>query len=258
MHTFAELQGCFQRALLNEDLSPGIFAVEGDAVAGGFALYINAYRGRLSAALRDNFPVLHRALGDDAFAELAQAYIAAHPSHFRSIRWFGDGLPAFLAADAECLPHPALVDLAYMDWAMRAAFDAPAASLLTLSDLATLKQEEWPAQRFVLVPSLRIVDLTWNVAPIWRALNDDAEAATEAPEALAHVLLVWRPALDCLWRSAGVSEAVALRALIQGASFAECCAAIAASGDPDPAMSAVGFLQGWIADGLLAKSMDEA
>ena len=30
--------------------------------------------------------------GDDGFRELAAAYVSAHPSHFRSIRWFGDRL----------------------------------------------------------------------------------------------------------------------------------------------------------------------
>lgn len=41
-------------------------------------------------------------------------------------------------------------------------------------------------QGFVLLPSLRMVELDWAVEP------------------------VWRPALDCLWRSAGKSEAAAL------------------------------------------------
>jgi hypothetical protein len=35
-------------------------------------VYLKAYRARLTAALRDNFPVLQRALGDDAFDVLAQ------------------------------------------------------------------------------------------------------------------------------------------------------------------------------------------
>lgn len=247
------VQRCFQQAVLDENVAPGLFVAEGANVAGGFGLYLTAYRARLLAALRDNFPVLHRALGDEAFADLAHDYIAAHPSRFRSIRWFGDALVDFLDADPERLPHPALVDLARMDWAMRGAFDASGAPLLQLSDLAALAAEDWPQRRFALLPSLRMLELGWSVEPIWRALNDDAEAETQAPEPLSHSLLVWRAELDCLWRSADEVEAAALRALAQGATFAECCAVIAQTGAPDPAAAAVGLLQRWVADGLLAR-----
>ena len=253
MNFVAETQRCFQQSVLNEDLAPGLFVAEGAHVAGGLGLYLMAYRARLLAALRDNFTVLHRALGDEAFADLARDYIDAHPSRFRSIRWFGDALTAYLDADPARVPHPALADVARMDWAMRGAFDAASATLLTQSDLASLAPADWPQQKFSLIPSLHMVELNWSVEPIWRALNEDAEAETEAPVSLPHVLLVWRPALDCLWRAAGVAEAAALRALGQGATFAECCTAIAEAGEPDPATAAVGMLQRWLADGLLAR-----
>jgi hypothetical protein len=131
MSTLAELQQRFQKAILLENFTPDLFAAEGALLAGGIGVYLQAYRARLTAALRDNFPVLQRALGDDAFDLLARAYIDAHPSHFRSIRWFGHRLVEFLAAAPERLPHPALLDLARMDWAMRTAFDAADAAALT-------------------------------------------------------------------------------------------------------------------------------
>lgn len=148
MSALAESQQRFQHAVLADAAAPGLFAVETPELAGGFGLYRVAYRARLLAALRDNFPVLQRALGDEAFADLAHDYIDAHPSRFRSIRWFGDALVAFLDADPERLPHPALADVARMDWAMRGAFDAAGAPLLTLDDLAALVPEDWPQRRF--------------------------------------------------------------------------------------------------------------
>lgn len=254
MNATSELQRRFQHAVLTEDFTPGLFVAEGSEIAGGLGLYLMGYRARLLSALRDNFPVLHRALGDEAFAELGNDYIEAHPSRFRSIRWFGDELTAFLDAAPERLPHPALADVARMDWAIRGAFDAAAAAPLTLSDLAALAPEQWPQRCFELLPSLRLIELNWAVEPIWRALNEDAAAETEAPEPLAHALLVWRPELECLWRSAGPVEAAALRTLIQGARFAECCTAIAETGEPDPATTAAGLLQRWVVDGLLIRN----
>src|SRR6185369_6628626 len=87
-------------------------------------IYQHAYTARLAGALRDNFGVLPQVMGDDAFDALALAYIAAHPSRHPSIRWFGDKLPEFMAAHENLVPHPALVDLARMEWALRSAFDA--------------------------------------------------------------------------------------------------------------------------------------
>ena len=69
-------------------------------------------------------PVLHRVLGDAAFGALADDYMHAHPSQKRSIRWFGDCLPDFVAGRIDALPHPALADLARMEWRICLAFDA--------------------------------------------------------------------------------------------------------------------------------------
>ena len=68
---------------------------------------------------------------------------------------------------------------------------------------------------------------------------------------------IWRPALDCCWRSAETCEAAALQALTQAASFADCCTLIAESGVPEPAQTAAGFLHRWIAAGLLANGHDK-
>lgn len=251
MSGLSTLQSRFQQAVLAEDVSPGLFVAEGDKTAGGLGLYLMAYRARLLAALRDNFPVLHRALGDEAFAELARDYIAAHPSVFRSIRWYGDVLVEFVADNPARLPHPALIDIARMDWAMRGAFDAPDALALSLPELAAIPPAEWPSRRFVPVPSLTMIELDWCVEPVWRALNEDAEAQTEAPVPLSHTLLVWRPDLDCMWRSADSVEVAALGALLRGADFAECCTEIAKTGASDPAATAAGLLQRWVVDGML-------
>lgn len=140
-----------------------------------------------------------------------------------------------------------------MDRAIRGASDAPNAEPLILADLAALPPETWPQQRFSLLPSLNMVGLAWSVEPLWRALNRNAEAEADAPEALTHVLLVWRPSLYCQWRSAAENEADALRALAQGATFAQCCEVIAASGAVDPAATAAGFWQHRVMGGLLAK-----
>jgi hypothetical protein len=171
-------------------------------LAGGFGVYLQAYRARLTAALRDNFPVLQRALGDDAFDALARAYIDEHPSHFRSIRWFGDSLAEFLAAApgrsaAPCAGRPGAHGLGHAYRVRRCGCRPP-----DFGELAALPPEDWPQRRFKPVPSLQLLDLAWGVEPIWKALNADAQPPARNRCRLPHVLLIWRPELDCCWRSA--------------------------------------------------------
>ena len=257
MSSVAELQDIFQNAVLANDLAPGLFVREGMLENGGFDIYINAYRARLIAALKDNYPVLFLALGDEAFEELGTVYLTRQPSRFRSIRWFGDGLRAFLDENPDTLPHPALADLASMDWALRCAFDAGDAQVLHVADLSAVAPERWPNMSFRLHPSVTLLDLKWRIEPIWHTLSQDAEAQTDEPEALAHTLLVWRQALECKWRMLQVVEATTLRSVACGESFAEICGKIVTQTDEkmaiEPSGLAVSLLNQWLVEGLLVK-----
>ena len=53
------------------------------------AIYRDAYRLRLIEVLGNDYDVLHAYLGDELFDALAGEYVAAHPSTFRNVRWFG-------------------------------------------------------------------------------------------------------------------------------------------------------------------------
>lgn len=218
-------------------------------------IYRNAYRGRLAAALEENYPVLHRVLGSAAFRDLAGAFIAAHPSRRPSIRWYGDELAGFLAADPEAVPHPALVDLARMEWALGCAFDAADAPSLHADELLAVSAEVWPTLRFVAHPAVRMLRLSWAVEPLWTALSRDAEASCDAPVALEHYLLVWRGADTTLWRSVADDEADLLMACLEGRPFAELCASATLADmaeDDTAAARAAGYLRVWVDAGLLS------
>jgi hypothetical protein len=228
--------------------------------ATGLAVYRHAYRARLAEALADNYTVLARALGDDAFDALAQAYIAATPSRHPSIRWFGHALPAFMAADeGDLVPHASLVDFARMDWALRGAFDAPDAPVLDPADLASLSPDDWAGLVLHLHPSVQRVALAYAIEPAWRVLREwEPESGADQPDLEEptpheHTLLAWRQQLQTRWRSLEPLEAVLLAAVADGAPFAQLCERAAAElGDPDAAAPAViGALQGWLGDGLL-------
>jgi hypothetical protein len=232
--------------------------------AGGAArldVYHHAYRARLLAALRDNHETLARAMGDEAFEALGLAYVAAHPSQLASIRWFGHRLAEFMqgcvVTDNGLVPHPALADLARMDWALRSAFDAADGPVLTREHLAGLRAVQWPSLCFKLHDTAQRLWLQWAVEPAWAALQAQApgdERALPAPAPHAHWLLVWRRGLQTQWRSLPEHEAALLQGLMQGESFAELCERAVAWVDDahQAAPLAVGCLQQWLDEGLLS------
>lgn len=271
-------------AALASPLPAGLLLPGPAGQAPAIAVYAQACRLRLVAALRDNFEVLALAMGDQAFDRLALAYLAAQPSRQASIRWFGHRLAAFmdqcLAADeqgiagpcAGLVAHPALADLARMDWALRDAFDAADARPIGRDALAALPPQAWPALRLQMHPSVQLLALQWAVEPAWRALRDardmptDASPGLAAPLAWPHDLLVWREGLDTRWRSLDPAEARLLRAVAGGKAFAGLCemadkvgddlavpGAAALASPPSPVLDrVVGALQRWLADGLLS------
>lgn len=252
MQELLNQQRAFAALLLADDEAPAtslLHAIKGQPPRVG--VYHHAYRARLIEALRSNLPVLHRVLGDDGFAELALNYLADQPSRKPSIRWFGDGLQAWLADHPDALPHPALVDLAAMEWALGCSFDAADALPLQFADLAAMPPEQWPEARFASHPSIHLLALQWAVEPIWQTLTNDEEAATDEPEALDHRLLIWRQSLETRWRSIQPDEATALSACLAGEPFAALCELAAGTqGDNAPAWVA-SALRRWVDDGLL-------
>ncbi len=249
MTTLTEQQRALARAIVADAPALG--------VSGRIRTYQQAYTNRLVAALRDNFGVLPNVLGDDAFEALALAYLAAHPSQQPSIRWFGDRLTDFMAAHDELVSHPALTDLARMEWALRGAFDAADATAFDANELSTLAPEAWPRLVFEPLPSVQLLAMGWAVEPVWRALQglaaDDAPELS-APGAHAHTLLVWRPRLDPRWRVLNELDDKLLRAALQGETFGTLCA-LAASvvGDEAAAGHAATALRSWLADGLFSR-----
>lgn len=223
--------------------------------ARGLEVYRNAWRARLVEALRSNYPVVHRVLGDEAFDALADDYLEAHPPQNRSIRWFGDRLPAYVAGHPDALPHPALVDLVRFEWSICLAFDAADCITLTFDALSTVEPDAWASMCFRCQPAFALLDLKWAVAPVWHALTDTEgdDEPLPPPQAHNHSVLVWRRDLQPMWRTVEPLEADLLRRLQAGESFEQLClAAVDRVGEAAAAEAVLGHLQQWIADQVLA------
>ena len=229
----------------------------------GLAVYRHAYLARLREALADNYSALALALGDARFEGLADRYARAHPPTDPHLRPYGSALVTFMeavvvAGDPEGLvAHPAFIDLARLDWALRAAFDARDACPIDGTALAGLAATDWPRLCLHALPSARLVPLEWAVEAAWHLLSGaDPSDPPElpAPRPHAHSVLVWRPQLETRWRALDAEEHDMVAALLAGASFASLCAQLVGSGHAadQAGARAVTYLQQWLADGLLA------
>ena len=251
-----ELQAAFHARVLGTGTTVDA-CIRGDERAGAgerLAIYANAYRLRLREVLAKDFPVLAACMGEEAFCEMADAYLAAHPSRHASVRWFGHALADFLQGTSPWRGQRALAELARFEWAQGELCDAPDDVPVDSQVVAAIEPETWPAMRFSLRAAVRVLELRWNVAALVRDFNETGSAP--APERLprTRAWLLWR-GTDMLirWRALEADERAALAALARGDTFGDICEELAAGGDATHAgLRAASLLKQWLSDTLIA------
>ena len=143
-------------------------------------IYANMYFFRLLDCLREDFPRLASALGEDRFHNLATDYLLAHPSEHPSLRYLGRRLPEFLASHALAGESPCLPDLARLEWTRADLFDAADARTLTRDDLARLAQDTAGDLPLRAVPAFRLLRLDHDAPRLWRELRDRGATSADA------------------------------------------------------------------------------
>jgi len=251
MNPLERLQLDFQRYILTDEAPGAIHAAVreqyGLSAGSRLAIYHRAYRSRLRQALCEAYDKTWTFVGDDMFAELANSYLAAHPSQHANLRWFGAGLAAH--AETALPDYPFIAELAALEWTLGLAFDAPDAAPLAAIDVAAIPPEQWGDLQFGLHPSVHLLEMHWNAVALWRALAADAEPPQVEQSADATHWLVWRQGEQPHFRSLAVAEAQALYRIAEGASFGEVCAA---AGE-EAMLALAGYLQHWLAQGVLLR-----
>lgn len=249
-----ELQRQLQSYILGGAVAPGHLVATTPRAGSDerLAVYANAYRLRLSAALEVDYPALRTLLGAQEFDVLAGAYVDACPSGHYSVRWFGRQLGDFLATVPPWQASPALAQLARLEWALGEAFDAADAVPIDPGQLSALHPEQWPGLRVRFHPSLRVVDVDCDIMSAWQALSTGRTAAIE-PLARRVTLIVWRARQRNCFRSLADPEVAIMSMLRNGDTFAATCAALAeATAGGDVAQIFAGSLRRWIDEGLIA------
>jgi hypothetical protein len=255
MKSLRELQESFQRGILAGD--DAILGEVKDSAKENrkvlFGVYRNAYVARLAEILGEDYEQVHAYLGDQGFAKLVKAYIAANPSDRRSARWFGRHLPAFSQASDAYADHPEIAELAGLEKALADAFDGPDAEPLRIDALGALPPETWP--NLVLESHPTAIHLTFktNAADLWCALKD--EATPPKPKTLPEpqAILVWRQDFMARFRPLGPEEDMMWIEAAKGVRFGVLCELVATfAGEDGAELRAATYLKGWVDTGLLA------
>ncbi len=248
------IQRCLQAFVLDgaREIEQHIVGTTQLDVATRLAIYGNAYRARLTEALASNYPAIAKLLGADDFGALAAAYIASHVSRRPSIRFYGDELSRFLAADAHYHDAPLLAELAAWEWSMTEVFDAADASAIDIEMLTRVPPLQWAELRFAFHPAMRRLDLRWNVPQLWKALTGDSERPQPELAAEPRAWLLWRAGLQIVFRSLDPAEAAALSTVCDGRTFGEMCVQLCGHvNDEEAPTRAAGYLRGWVESGLV-------
>lgn len=256
MTALAALQRAFQRHVYRPRGAMERHVVAGPraGAARRLGVYVSAYRARLVEALAEDYPALRVQLGERRFDELMREFIAAHPSVFPNLRWYGGELARFMARSARWRRPALLAELARFEWALGLAFDAADAPLARESDLARVPAGEWPGLRFCLHPSACRLSLRSNAPEIWRAAIRKSGRATPRLRRHAAEWLVWRKGFEPFYRPLARDEAWALGAIARGRDFASVCAGLRTFvGSVRAALQAAQYLRNWMTEGLISE-----
>jgi hypothetical protein len=217
-------------------------------------VYRDGYALRLIEVLTTDYPGLMAMAGPADFDHMARAYIAAHPSHHPSVRWYGKDVADFLAATPPFRGAPAAAEMARFEWALSEAFDSPDVTPITADGLMALAPEAWETLCFTALPSLRRLTLAFEVPQAWQRRAEVEAGNLEVTRSARPVVwAIWRPQFVSNFRSLDQDEAVMLEALAAGKPFPDLCQAIAVfTGEEQAPARAASLLRAMVEGGMIA------
>jgi hypothetical protein len=140
------------------------------------AVYSSAYFARLLEVLRELFPCLRYAVGEELFDQFASEYLQAHPPASYTLHRLADRFPEFLEAtrpaDDDSLAF--IVDLARLEHAIDQVFDGPGPETESAAGGD-------PAAGVALVPGLVLLKFRFPASTYFTAWKAGQQPAWPAP-----------------------------------------------------------------------------
>ncbi len=188
----------------NDDLAR---LVRENATAGArdrIEVYRDMYFLRLRDSLAEDFPKVRAVVGDEGFDDLVSEFLEAHPPT-PFLAELGARFPRFVSEHPRHRDRPWLAELASLEWARVAVFDAPDHEVLTLEELRGVAVDAFASLPIRLVPASIVVDLSWSVDEVWSSI--EREEPLQAPRLDPRRVVVWRSSFDVLHETVSPPQA---------------------------------------------------
>jgi hypothetical protein len=227
------------------------------------AIYGYAYYARLLECLRDEFPVLKHALGEELFDAFAAEYLQQYPSRSYTLLQLGVNFPRFLAEtrpqqegdeDSAADWPDFLIDLATLEWTFNEVFDGPGVEgeqLLDAGQLRAIPPERLLEARLECVPCLRLLALRYPVHKYVTGVRRHEEP--EPPEPAETCLAVTRRRYVVRHYELSRPAYQLLHALLAGESVGQAISRAVEAAGPDPdrlANNLRTWFHDWAAEGF--------
>ncbi len=216
-------------------------------------IYASMYPLRTVEALRSDFPALAALLGEERFGALVAEYVAAHPSTSFTLARLGDALPAFAASWGPGRGRRLRADVARLERAAAAVFDAADVDVLDASALAEALVAEGESLRLAAAPAFALLAVRPGAVAALDAVLDGTPQPSLAGRGLVHVAF-YRRDLTVLRRVLDPVPGRLLAALVSGLPLGEALARASRGAVRPPARIAAGWLAEWSALGAFARA----
>ena len=214
----AERQQDFALALLDatRPTPRGLVGPDGLPSPRRFAVYRNNVVAGLIETLKENYPAVHRIVGDEFFRAMAGQFAAAHPPRSPIMLDYGADFPVFIDGFEPAATLPYLADVARIERAWIEAYHAADAEPLSAGDLLVIDQERLAEVRLAIHPSLRVAQSRFPALTIWRMNIAGGEPAAVDLEAGGEDTLIIRPGAEVVVRQLPMGAAALVSALGAG------------------------------------------
>ncbi|MDH3716660.1 MAG: DNA-binding domain-containing protein [Planctomycetota bacterium] len=159
-------------------------------------IYGNAYFARLLECLRETFPAMVHATGQEVFDQFAFGYLQQYPSTSYTLGHLADNFMTYLSQTRPDMDqhHQGVIDwpdflieLATLEWTIEQVFDGPGVedqSLLDAETLLAIPAPQWPNAQLVPVVCLQLLKFHYPVNDYFTAVrkaSDDEKDNAELP-----------------------------------------------------------------------------
>ncbi|MBK8095765.1 MAG: putative DNA-binding domain-containing protein [Planctomycetes bacterium] len=207
-------------------------------------VYNGAYLARLFDVMAIDFGGVRELIGEKAFHRVVAGYVHECPSRHPNLNQLGQRFPDWLARQRPVPGGAFAVELARLELAITRAFDAPAFTPLTTTDLQTIAPGQWAKTRLTVNPSVQLLAFRHPIDAWFQAWKDERPRPPRRRGAswLCVYRKDWR-----VWRVPLSAAAFAVLAALQAGHALEQALGLAEGADP------VGtWFQNWAADGLFS------